>query len=540
MNRLYYGDNLDILRNEEHIPRASVDLIYLDPPFNSKANYNVLFKEHTGKLSAAQITAFEDTWKWGLESEAAYNEIVTNGPKKIADLMQALRLFLGQSDMMAYVAMMAPRLLVMYDVLKPDGSLYLHCDTTASHYIKLILDAIFGPTRFQNEIVWKRTTAHNDPKRYGRIGDRLLFYAKGKPETFNHVGGKYSKEQLNRYKYTDEDGNHFRAENLTAPHYSATRTVLWRGVHPGKNRQWRFSTTELDRLWDEGRILTQKDGRPRKDGLIEYPDTEGPALQDIWTDISLSPTAAERLGYPTQKPEKLLERIIRVSSNEGDVVLDPFCGCGTTVAVAEQWKRKWIGIDITHLAISLMRHRLRKTMGRHLTPYEVVGEPKDFESAKALALLDRYQFQYWAAGVVDAHPVRDKKDRKKKGADAGIDGFIRFFDDKSGQAKTVIVQVKSGGVSVKDIRELIGVVKREKAAIGVFITLEPTSKPMRDEAITEGFYKSPLTGKNYQKIQILTVEELLSGKRADYPLQSPDTFTAAKMKGTKQEQIQLI
>ncbi|MBK7916482.1 MAG: site-specific DNA-methyltransferase [Chloroflexi bacterium] len=242
--------------------------------------------------------------------------MVTEAPDHVGRMIAALREFVGPNQMMAYLVMMAARLVELHRVLKPTGSLYLHCDPTASHYLKVILDTIFGPSKFLNEITWKRTTAHNDPERYGRICDRLLYYSKSTEKTFHPLGGEYSKEQLTRYKYVDEAGRRYRAENLTAPHFSETRTVIWRGQHPGNNRQWRFSTERLDELFEQGRILARRDGIPRKDGLIEYLDeSEGPVLQDLWTDITLGPTAGERLGYPTQKPLELLERIIRASSN---------------------------------------------------------------------------------------------------------------------------------------------------------------------------------------------------------------------------------
>ena len=298
-NTLYYGDNLRILR--DHIADESVDLVYLDPPFNSNATYNVLFRSPTGEQSQAQIEAFGDTWHWNESAELAFDEVIKSGNSGAAEMLRAMRSFLKENDMMAYLAMMAVRLLELHRVLKPTGSLYLHCDPTASHYLKVLLDAVFGPVRFLNEITWKRTTAYNDPKRYGRIQDRLLYYSKTKEKTFNHVGGEYSEEQLSRYKYEDDHGS-FKAENLTAPHFSPTRTIEWRGVSPGSNRQWRFSIAELERLYGEGRILLQRDGRPRKDGLKEYLDeNESPALQDIWTDVQrIGNTAQERLGYPTQ------------------------------------------------------------------------------------------------------------------------------------------------------------------------------------------------------------------------------------------------
>jgi len=265
-NVLYYGDNLDILRR--YIKDESVDLVYLDPPFNSNQTYNVLFADKDGTEAAAQIEAFEDTWHWDQVAARTFAETVENGGR-VADALLAFRQLLGTNDMLAYLTMMAPRLVELHRVLKSTGSLFLHCDPTASHYLKLLLDAVFKVERFQNEIVWKRTSAHNDPKRFGRIGDRLLFYTKGKTKTFHPVMGALSAEQVARYKYEDEGGR-FKAEQLTAPHFSPTRTVEWRGVHPGGNRQWRFGPDELERLYSEGRILLQRDGRPRKDGLKEY------------------------------------------------------------------------------------------------------------------------------------------------------------------------------------------------------------------------------------------------------------------------------
>ncbi|MEM1299385.1 MAG: site-specific DNA-methyltransferase [Pseudomonadota bacterium] len=320
-NAFYFGDNLNILR--EYIPDESVDLIYLDPPFNSSATYNLLFKSpDRSKWSDAQIATFEDTWLWGEIAEETFLQLET-GAGHVGDVMAALRRILGENNMLAYLTMMAARLVELERVLKPSGSIYLHCDTTASHYIKVLLDAVFGHKNYLNEVTWKRTSSHNDPSRYGRISDRILYYSKSKNKTFNKIYGDYSDEQIARYKYEDDQGK-FKAENLTAPHFSATRTVEWRGSHPGANRQWRFGFEELELLWQQGRILTKRDGTPRKDGLKEYlGDAKGQLLQDIWTDVVVGPTSGERLGYPTQKPVALLDRIISASSNEGDVVLDP-------------------------------------------------------------------------------------------------------------------------------------------------------------------------------------------------------------------------
>ena len=539
-NQLYYGDNLDILRN--HIPDESIDLIYIDPPFNSNQAYNVIFSETDGSSSQAQIQAFEDTWHWVEGTEQAYHELIVTAPHLLVETIKSFRGFLTETNLMAYLVMMALRLVELHRVLKPTGSFYLHCDPTASHYLKIILDQIFGVENFQNEIVWKRTSSHNDPKRFGRVGDRILFYSKSKIKTFNVVYSDYSPEQLSRYKYEDERGR-YRAENLTAPHYSPTRTIEWRGTHPGSNRQWRFSIEELERLYAKEYILLRQDGCPRKDGLKVYLDeAKGAPAQNIWDDIPrIGNTSKERLGYPTQKPEALLERIIKASSNEGDVVLDAFCGCGTAVAVAQRLNRQWIGIDITHLAIALLKYRLADAFGDDVK-YEIIGEPKDVESAKALAVQDRYQFQWWALSLIRARPYQGKK----KGADEGVDGVIYYEDvdpDKPKKTLTrkIVVQVKSGKVSVKDIRELKSVVDSQDAVIGVFITLNPPTQPMVKEAATAGrFQWLHVAHTTYPKIQIRTIEELLAGNGIEYPQTPVDvTFRRAERAAPQNQQLEI-
>lgn len=540
MNQLYYGDNLDILRT--HIPDESVDLIYIDPPFNSNQAYNVIFSERDGSSSQAQIQAFEDTWRWGETTEQAYHELVVTAPHLLVETIKSFRGFLTETNLMAYLVMMALRLVELHRVLKPTGSFYLHCDPTASHYLKIILDQIFGVQNFQNEIVWKRTSSHNDPKRFGRVGDRILFYSKSKVKTFNVIYSDYSPEQLSRYKYEDERGR-YRAENLTAPHYSPTRTVEWRGTHPGSNRQWRFSIEELERLYAKEYVLLRQDGCPRKDGLKVYLDeAKGAPAQNIWDDIPrIGNTSKERLGYPTQKPEALLERIIKASSNEGDVVLDAFCGCGTAIAVAQQLNRRWIGVDITHLAIALLKYRLDDAFGDDVK-YEIIGEPKDSESAKALAVQDRYQFQWWALSLIRARPYQGKK----KGADEGVDGVIYYEDvdpDKPKKTLTrkIVVQVKSGKVSAKDIRELKSVVDSQDAVIGVFITLNPPTQPMVKEAATAGrFQWLHVAHTTYPKIQIRTIDELLAGRGIEYPQTPVDvTFRRAERAAPQSQQIEI-
>lgn len=541
-NKLYFGDNLDILR--KYIDDESVDLIYLDPPFNSNATYNVLFAEKDGSQSAAQITAFEDTWHWDYEAEAAYHDIVTDGPRKLADLIQALRSFLGQNDMMAYLVMMAARLSELHRVLKPTGSLYLHCDPTASHYLKIVMDAVFGAQNFQNEISWKRTSAHSDAKQgnvlhMGRIHDTILYYTRSDDAVRHEVYQPYDEQYVDSfYRYQDPDGRRYRLGDLTGPGGAAKGNPRYEFL--GVTRYWRYKKERMEELYRQGRIVQTRPGAvPQyKRYLDEMP---GIPLQDLWDDIQpIQSQAAERLGYPTQKPLRLLERIIRASSNPSDLVLDPFCGCGTTVIAAERLNRRWIGIDITHLAITLMRHRLEDAFGEQLSPYEVIGDPKDLQSAKALAEHDRFQFELWALGKVAARPAQDKK----KGADTGIDGIINFFDDNSGKAKRIVVQVKSGHVTRNQIGDLRGVMEREKATIAAFLTLEEPTAPMKKEATDAGFYEPEhFPGLRYPRLQILTIEEILNGKRLEYPRLAPEsTFKKAerKRKTADGEQAQLL
>jgi site-specific DNA-methyltransferase (adenine-specific) len=530
-NQLFFGDNLEILR--ERIPVASVDLIYLDPPFNSKATYNVLFAEKSGEKSAAQITAFEDTWHWGRESEAAYHEVVTLGPRKLSDLLQALRSFLGTNDMMAYLIMMAVRLVELHRVLKPTGSIYLHCDPTASHYLKLILDAVFSQKNFRNEIIWKRSHAHSSAKRYGPNHDVIFFYGKSSNIQWNRVFQSYDQEYIDKhYRHIDEHGRRYKHENPTGAGIRKGKTgQVWRGIDPSsKNRHWVRPPEELEQLDAEGKIYwpNKKGGWPYIKVYLD--EMQGIAVQDVWTDIDvINMMAKERLGYPTQKPEALLERIIRASSNEGDVVLDPFCGCGTALIAAERLQRRWLGIDITHLAITLIKNRFHDTFGPELGPYEVIGEPADLPSAQVLAEVNRHQFEYWALGLVDARPGQDKK----KGADSGVDGIINFQDDNSGIYKKVVLQVKSGHVAAAQVRDLKGVMEREKAPIAALLTLKPPSRPMKEEAAAAGFYEPVhFPGHRYPRLQILTIAELLAGRTLEYPRFAPSgTFKKAARRG---------
>jgi site-specific DNA-methyltransferase (adenine-specific) len=516
-NRLYYGDNLAILRDK--VPDACIDLVYLDPPFNSNRDYNVIFKDESGNRSDAQLLAFEDTWHWGPDAERQYRYLTNTSehggrvPEPVSTIVGALRQGVGANQMMAYLVEMAVRLVELHRVLKTTGSLYLHCDPTASHYLKLLLDAVFGPRVFRNEIVWLRTNAQNfKPRYFTRNQDVILFYSKSDAYTWRTQYQPYSKEQLARFKPETGSGRLYKAENLTITGGSEARNFEWRGSRPPANRVWALSQERLEELWAEGLILKKKDGSPRLDGMKVYLDElPGKPLGSVWTDIPrVGNTSGERLGYPTQKPISLLERIIEASSNEGDVMLDPFCGCGTALVAAEKLKRRWIGIDVTYLSIAVMKSRLTTAFG--LEAVEVVGQPTEVEGARGLAKDPRdgrYQFQWWALGMIDAQPVGGVK---KKGADSGVDGIITFTD-AGAKLERVIVSVKSGGVNAGMIRDLKGTLESQQAAIGVFLTLEEPTKPMRDEAAKAGAYHSELWNRDYPRIQILSVADLLERKK---------------------------
>jgi len=541
VNTLYYGDNLPILR--EHIADESIDLIYLDPPFNSGRTYNVLFKDESGQDSEAQIAAFDDTWHWNDTTEVTYNALVINGTPEVSAMMAAMRTFIGHhSQMMAYLVMMTSRLIELYRVLKPTGSLYLHCDPTASHYLKVALDTIFGPKAFRSEIIWKRSSAHSDAKKFANISDILLFYTKSSKYIWNAVRTGYTDEYIDHYyNNTDENGRRFSYDNLTKPKGSMGYFYVLLGCSPPSNG-WRMPEKRAKQWLEEGRIEIPPTGNtPRYKRYVD--ELKGKVIGNIWDDIPpLNSQAKEALGYPTQKPVELLERIINASSNPGDTILDPFCGCGTTIAAAQKLGRCWVGIDITHLSIALQKYRLKDAF--KIEPgkdYKVVGEPVDLHSAHQLANDDRYQFQWWALSLIQARPLGGDGSAKqgKKGTDKGIDGVINFMDGGKGEVRRVIVQVKSGNVKSSDIRDLVGTVQREKAAIGVFITLEKPTRAMTTEAVTAGFYHSPMMSRDYPKIQILSIEDLLDDAKVNMPASSV-TFQQAPRETKQGEQKSLF
>ncbi len=455
MNKLYFGDNLDVMRR--HVADDSVDLVYLDPPFQSNATYNVLYRQKDGTQSPAQIEAFDDTWHWDEAAARQYKETVSAGGE-VARALKAFRGYLGTTDMLSYLTMMAPRMKEMRRVMKDTASIYLHCDPTASHYLKMLMDAAFGPDSFRNEIVWHYGLGGRAPSdRFSSKHDVILFYAMSEEATYTKPRGEVTEAMRKKYCHEDEDGRY---------------------------------------MMSKGKKYYLKGGK---------------RLDDVWDIPTLSPTDSERLGYPTQKPEALLERIIDASTREGDVVMDPFCGCGTAVAAAQKMDRQWVGIDVTHLAINLIKSRLNDNSAGGCD-YEVVGEPTDEEGARELARQDRYQFQYWALGLVGARP-----EKEQKGPDQGIDGRRLFFDEGAGsnEAREMVISVKSGKVGVSQVRDLVGVMEREDADFGIFLSLEEPTRAMRSEAASAGMYSS--WGNDYPRVQLRTVGELLDGKKLDLP-----------------------
>ena len=471
-NLLYYGDNLNVMRL--HVKDESVDLVYLDPPFNSGRNYNTMFK------GDAQATAFTDTWSWDEKAVRAFEDVQKAGGK-LADAMLAMKAFVGGGPTLAYLSMMAPRLQEIRRVLKPTGGVYLHCDPSASHYLKILMDAVFGVANFRNEVIWANNTASgfkSKTKNWVRGHDTILYYIKNTNPIFNRESFPYDARTIRRYDKLDQDGRKYKV--------------------------YREGTRERRAYLDEAK---------------------GRSVSNVWTDITDFQTVnntGERLGYPTQKPLALLDRIILASSNPGDVVLDAFCGCGTAIESAQNNGRRWIGIDITHLAVKVIKDRLDKKRAADLDAgkdpgpvYKVIGEPADLEGAKQLALEDTHQFEHWALGLVGA-----RASAKGKGADRGIDGVLYF--EEEGVTKAVPISVKSGGVTSGAVRDLRGVMERDKCPISLLITLHEPSKDMKKEALEAGFYEAAgmaelLGCENPPRIQILSVKDLFEGKRPRLP-----------------------
>ena len=574
-NTLYYGDNLEILR--QHVAAESVDLVYLDPPFNSNASYNVLFRERSGEESAAQIRAFTDTWEWTQETERTYElDIIQNPTVRAAvkDMISAFRQCIGRNAMMAYLVMMAPRLVELHRVLKPKGSIYLHCDPTASHYLKLLMDAVFGNRNFRSEIVWRRTGSHNQSRKYGPVHDVILFYTSSNNYVFNTQFRPVTKGHVDSYFKKEDDRGRYWTNSLTgAGTRSGKSGQPWREYDPTPHRRhWAIpgeliralgisddldTQEKLEELYTAGCIeLPAEDSNALPTFKQYLQNSRGIPLQDIWAyqphsqgilygtneaideDVRWIPRqgGAERLGYETQKPMGVLERIILSLSNEGDAVLDPFCGCGTAVAAAQKLGRQWMGIDVTHLAVALMKNRLKTAFD--LEPgrdYQVMGEPVDVGSARALWEQDPFQFQFWAVSLLEAQPQAEQR----RGPDRGIDGLLYFIDGPRRSSHKIVVQVKGGRVSSPQVRDLKGVVEREQAALGLFISLDEPTRDMRTEAASGGLYHSDIWQKDYPKIQIRTIAELLEGKGFEIPPHPPTLQAATRVRRAEGRQSTL-
>jgi site-specific DNA-methyltransferase (adenine-specific) len=497
----YCGDNLEILTTLNLVPAESVDLIYLDPPFNSKRTFNIVYKD-----SRAQTEAFKDHWTWE-EAAPQYARLLEDSttPTKLKTLLRGLRDLLidDDSDLLAYLAMMAPRLFALYGVLKPNGALYLHCDPTASHYLKVILDAVFGVGSFTNEVIWQRTNVHSDAKRWSPVSDTLLYYCKGRSFTWNAIYVPHSDEYVaSKYRHQDPDGRRYRLDNMTSPNPRPNMMYEWRG-HASPPNGWRFSKETMTELHAAGRIW-YPDSKAKRPQYKRYLDEmTGTLLGNVWTDIDpINSRAAERLGYPTQKPLTLLERIINASSNKGDLVLDPFCGCGTTIEASARLGRRWIGIDIARKAAEITEDRFKKL---ELEPPSIEWYPPDVDAALALAARSGLKFEEWVRRKVRA--VRRRKH------DRGIDGEAYFRDERN-QLTHVLISVKGGKLNPSMVRELRGTIERERAPIGVLVTANEPSKEMKLEATHAGYLSVSDVIGPIPRLQLVTVSQLFEDRPA--------------------------
>ena len=540
MNTLFYGDCLTIMR--EKMNRQSVDLVYLDPPFNSNEDYNSIYADETGRPLPDQVEAYTDTWVLDADAMRTIREmpkmlsehsINGHGATFLSNFLSGLAQL--QPDMAAYLAYMTERLVWIKRVLKPTASLYLHCDSTAGHYLKIVLDVIFGVQGYRNEIVWKRTWAHNDPKRFGRITDAIYYYNVSNRYVWNTQYAEYSDEYIQKfYRFEDERGR-YRLVTLTGPKVSAGDSgSAWRGYSPTTSgRSWSVPKRIVRNLggdealsWSIKQRLDLLDEHdyiywPPKGNVPQFKqylhEMPGAPVQNLWTDIDrLSPQSKERLGYPTQKPLALLDRIIRASSNPGDVVFDPFCGCATTIEAASRLDRKWLGIDITIHAIKrVVRARLQDRL--HLVQdndYVIDGLPQNWEGAHELWNQDPYQFQKWCVEQVEGFV------NVKKTADDGIDGRIYFDMPGEDVLQCMALEVKGGGnLSITHVRSLNSVLQFENIQMAGLITLrEPSKRQMKNFKQTMALAGDvEIGGKTYPKMQMLTVSEILEGARFNMP-----------------------
>ena len=517
MNRLYYGDCLTILQD---FPLASVDLIYLDPPFNSNRQYNAIYKDHTGRPLPDQVEAFCDTWELDEERERAIRAmpVLMRESGIDDDTAELWRLWMRalrhtQPQLLAYLSYMAQRLLVMHRILKPTGSLYLHCDPTASHYIKALLDAIFRHDNFRNEIVWKRTSGHSDARRFGNVHDVILFYARSNNATWNPTYQPFDESYTTQYyRYKDEDGRRWMSGDISASGLQGGGYEYeWHGV----TRIWRVPQHTMEQLDNQGRIFYTRNGIARIKRYLD--ESKGLKAQDVWTDIgALRSWHKERLGYATQKPMALVERIISASSNPGDIVLDPFCGCATTLEAAQGLGRRWVGIDIAiHAVKRVASVRLTERSGLiEGQDFTVEGVPRNLEGAQDLWERDKYHFQKWAVEQIDGFVTT------KRSADGGIDGRLYFAIPGERDLASMVLEVKGGRtISIRDLRALYGVLENGEALLAGLIVLNPlgTTQARNFARFAARAGTLDVLGIEYPRLQVLTVDEILDGRRFKTP-----------------------
>ena len=522
MNRLYYGDCLTIMQD---MALGSVDLIYLDPPFNSNRAYNAIYKDETGRPLPDQIEAFCDTWTLDEEQERAIRQMpVLMREAGIDDeVAEFWRLWMNalrrtNPNLLAYLSYMTQRLLPMRGILKPTGTIYLHCDPTASHYIKAMMDAIFGHENFRNEIVWKRTTTHSDSKTWSRVSDSILFYSKGKQFTWNTPHEPHSDEYIaSKYRHDDGDGRRYTLDNMTSPNPRPNMMYEWRGFS-SPIKGWRYSQETMSGLEEEGRIWYPQHGdgafdTKRRPRLKRYLDEmKGGVMGNVWTDISpINSQAKERLGYATQKPLVLLERIIAASSDPGDTVFDPFCGCATTLEAAHKLGRQWIGIDVAiHAVKRVAKVRLEDRLGlQEGVDFKIEGVPQTLEGARDLWTRDKYHFQKWAIEQVDGFATT------RRTGDGGIDGRLYFDIPDESNLQSMVLEVKGGSnVGISVVRDLRGVLERDSALLAGLIVMDDLgdrkTANFRREMAQAG--DLDVLGVKYPRMQLMTVADILDGK----------------------------
>lgn len=501
-NQIFYGDNLKFLKDKDYFPSNYVDLIYLDPPFNSKKAYNIIYDKNKSK---AQAKVFGDTWTWSKETQKTYDSLI-EGDRASAKVKKTIKSFhsmLGDSNLMAYLTMITPRLVEMKRVLKETGSIYLHCDPTASHYLKMIMDSIFGKKNFKNEIIWQRTKTRSTTSKFKSDHDTVLFYTKTNEFVFN--------TQYDDIKKTN---------NVKEDKYGLYKDqpVIQKGDNKGDKERY-FSdgdttiTLDDEHKWlatqekiDSNKFYWTSNGNPRIKRYLE----KGKPCGSIWMDMIIHNSSLERTGYPTQKPEELLKRIIKASCPEDGIVLDPFCGCGTTLISAEKLERKWIGIDITYLAVDVLRQRIEKDFGEEEgVNFEILGEPEGMAGAKNMSENNKAEFQKWIISKIGGTP------NEKLSGDKGIDGSI-FFKDGGEDKMGIIQETVAKSVSPSKVRDFEGTMERENTPIGIFVTFKEPTKGMKKEANKMGKYEDSF-GNKYPKLQFLTVQEILNGEKPEIP-----------------------